>query len=59
MQHDAALERRKAQRSDEELPNHDQRDHPTRRDALVDEHHEHGEDEDLVGRGVEQRPERG
>src|SRR5207248_172658 len=36
----------------------DRGDHAAREDALVDEHDQDGEDEDLVGHGIEQRPER-
>ena len=43
---------------DEELARDDRDDHPRREDALVDQHDEHGEDEQLVRDRVEQRPER-
>ena len=43
---------------DEDLAHDDQRDHPGRVDAVADEHHEHREDEHLVGDRVEQRAER-
>src|SRR5207247_6033224 len=42
-----------------DLPDDDRRDHPTRRNALVDEHDQDREDEDLVRGGIEQRAERG
>ena len=42
----------------EEFTHDDQRDHPARRNALADEHHQNREDEDLVRRGIEQRAER-
>src|SRR5262249_30416787 len=56
--HAAARGRGQPQRRDEELTHDDQRDYPARGDALVDEHDQDGEYEDLVRRWVEERAER-
>ena len=55
---DAALERREAEAGDEELARDDRDDHPAGKDALVDQHDEHRQDEQLVRDRVEQRAER-
>ena len=51
---DAALERREPEPGDEDLADDDQRDHPRRRHAFADEHHERGQHEDLVRDRVEE-----
>ncbi len=53
MQHDAALERGQAETGDKEFPHDDCRDDPAREDPAVDQHDQHGEDEDLVRDRIE------
>jgi acetyl-CoA/propionyl-CoA carboxylase biotin carboxyl carrier protein len=57
--HDAPLQRREAEPGDQELTRNDPDDHPGRENALVYEHDEHGEDEQLVRDRVEEGPEGG
>ncbi len=59
MENDASFECGKPQRRDEELPDDDGSDHPAGRHALVDQHDQYGEHEDLVGCRIEERAERG